>query len=132
MNIKEAKSAVLKKFERAVRDGDGWPGEADSDLNDANRSLVHAVKAETGEAWLGEINGYRRPDWRPLWRWEGEAVLNFSCSFIVSQYDAELEKLLRERADVPADQWNSRDDYVRIERIFTRIDELGGHHLFWT
>lgn len=132
--LDEARVMMLHELERSFREGDGWPVEADHDLNDAHRALVDAMaKAHGGECWLGRINlyGAERHGASPyLWKWDGTLVRNFSCAFAVPRHDAELERLIRERDDAP--YITTAADAVRVDAIFDRITALGGHHLFWT
>jgi hypothetical protein len=133
MTVQEAKEKHSKEFMRSVSEGDGWPCEADNDLNDACRSLVAAIAAEHGEAWLGLINlyGEKRHGASPyIWKWDGSTVLNFSCAFVLPRHDVELERLIRERDD--AEYTGTSADAVRVDAIFKRLEEAGGHHLFWT
>lgn len=131
--LSEARRAVTLTFFRSVQEGDGWPVEADDALNNANRLLIRAMAAEHGECWLGKVNLYgeeRHGNAPVLWRWEGELVRNFACAFVCPGYDAELERLIRERDDAT---WTSvSDDVPRVEAIMARITALGGHHLLWT
>jgi len=128
-----AKRAVTVAFMKSVYEGDGWPVEADRDLNDANRALIAAMADERGECWLGKINlyGEERHGKAPvLWKWDGDLVYNFGCAFVVPAYDADLERLIRERDDAP--YTGVAGDSVRVEAIMARIAALGGHNLLWT
>lgn len=132
-NTEEAKRAVTVAFMKSVYEGDGWPVEADEVLNDANRSLIAAMAAEHGECWLGKVNlyGEERHGKAPvLWKWDGDIVCNFGCAFVVPAYDAELERLIRERDDAP--YTGAAGDVPRIEAIMARVTALGGLHLLWT
>lgn len=132
-DTQEAKRAVTVAFMKSVHEGEGWPVEADENLNDANRALVAAIAAEHGQCWLGKINlyGEERHGRAPvLWRWDGDVVFNFGCAFVVPAYDAELERMIRERDDAP--YTGVAGDVVRVEAIMARIAAAGGHHLLWT
>lgn len=131
--LQVARRALTENFIRAAREGDGWPGECDVDLNDACRALVQAFADEHGEAWLGKINLYgdERHGGAPvLWKWDDDVVLNFSCAFVCPKHDAELERLIRERDD--ATYTGTKEDAERVDRIMDRLAAVGGVHLFWT
>lgn len=131
-NLQSVKNNYSKEFLRSVRDGDGWPGETDSDLNDACRKVISAIHNENGECWLGKINLYgdeRHGNTPYIWKWDGGLVYNFGCAFVIPKFDQELETLIRERDDAV---YSARVDYERINKIMDRIKELGGVHLFWT
>lgn len=131
MNLQEAKENHTGQFIRSAREGDGWPCEADTDLNDSCRRVIQAMQDEHGQCWLGKINlyGEERHGASPyIWKWDGSLVYNFSCAFCIPAYDAELERFIRERDDV----YDNAADADRIETIMNRIRELGGVHLFWT
>ena len=91
------------------------------------------MRAEKGAAWLGDVNRCggekgKREIW--IWEWDGSPVCNFGCSFVLSAFDAELDRLLRERDAAP--YTGASDDYRRINEIFARIEAVGGINLFWT
>jgi hypothetical protein len=133
MTVQAARKEHTLEFMRSVREGDGWPVEADEGLNGSCRRLITAIAEEHGEAWLGLINlyGADRHGARPyMWKWDGSLVLNFSCAFVVPRYDGELEALIREKDDAP--YTGTGADAARISAIMNRIDALGGTHLFWT
>jgi hypothetical protein len=86
---------------------------------------------ENGEAWLGKINLYDEDKGKPiLWKWDGSLVRNFSCAFVIPAYDANLERMIRERDE--SEYTGCRDDLRRIRDINRRIDNLGGVNLVWT
>jgi hypothetical protein len=129
----EARRDHTVAFVKSVRAGDGWPIEADETLNDSCRRVISAMAEEHGECWLGSINlyGVERHGAKPyIWKWDESLVLNFSCAFVVPRYDAELERLIRERDDAP--YTGTVADAARVEAIMDRIAALGGTHLFWT
>ena len=133
MTLQNARREHTLAFMNSVREGDGWPVEADTSLNAANRKLIASMADEHGGCWLGLINRYgaERHGAKPfLWQWDETIVYNFSCAFVVPRYDETLDRLIRERDDAP--YTGVRDDAVRVDAIMTRIAALGGHHLFWT
>jgi hypothetical protein len=133
VSIQEAKASHTKAFFESVKMGEGWPVEADDNLNDACRRLVQAIADDNGEAWLGRINlyGSERHGASPyMWKWDGSLVRNFSCAFVLPAFDAELERLIKERDDAP--YTTTAADAVLVEAIIERVTAVGGHHLFWT
>jgi hypothetical protein len=129
----EARAEHTVAFIRSVREGEGWPVEADQNLNDSCRALISAMAEDFGECWLGHINlyGADRHGAKPyIWRWDESFVYNFGCAFVIPHYDAELDRLIRERDDAP--YTGAGADAVRIETIMERIAAVGGTHLFWT
>jgi len=129
----EARAEHTVAFVKSILEGDGWPVEADERLNDSCRGVIEAMAEELGECWLGSINlyGEERHGAKPyIWKWTGDLVRNFECSFVVPAYDAELERLIRERDDAP--YTGARDDAARIGVIMDRIAAVGGAHLYWT
>ena len=90
------------------------------------------MQQDHGQAWLGKINLYSDDDrQRILWQYElGETVYNFGAAFVLPYYDAELERLIRERDQAP--YTGARDDRVRVDAIMERIYAVGGVHLFWS
>jgi hypothetical protein len=128
--LDEAKRALVKEITRSVREGEP---EADNDLNDASRVVVHFMAKEHGEAWLGMINlyGEERHGGAPiLWLWDGTPIHNYGAAFVCPKHDAELERLIRERDDAP--YTGMRADATRVEAIMARVEEAGGIHLAWT
>ena len=90
---------------------------------------ANKAAAEHGEAWLGRVNLYG-DDSGELHKWEGGEVYNFGADFVLPCYDAEVERLVRERAEAP--YTGTADDGKRVDAIFARIGEVGGSHLFWS
>jgi hypothetical protein len=133
MNLDEARRDLTKKVVQSAREHEGWPGEADERVNNANRRVVAAMAEAHGEAWLGKINlyGNERHGGHPvMWKWDGGTVYNFDAAFVVPAFDEELVRLVKERDD--AEYTGTKDDAVRVEAIMQRITDIGGVHLFWT
>jgi len=133
MGTKEAKEKLTKLVvPHYIRDG--CLPEADGEINDASREVVAAMARDHGgECWLGNVNLHKRYRGEPedvMWKWDGGLVCNFEAAFVVPRHDAELERLILERAD--AEYTGTRDDAKRIDTIFERIQALGGEHLHWT
>lgn len=131
MSITEAHKKQTKAFMQAMREGDGWLPECCTELNDANRELIAAILEKHGQAWLGNINLHVQTDREQVIRkYTGAMVYNFDVTFVIPKYDAQLEWLIRERDD--SEYTGTNDDEARVERIMTRIEELGGYHLIWS
>ena len=131
--LKEAKAKLSHEVVRSARDNDGWPGEADGEVNDACRRVVDAMQAEHGEAWLGSVNLYgddRGKKEKMMWRWDGSLVRNFSAGFVAPKYDEELVRLIFERDAGP--YTSAADDVAKIDAIHKRLEDIGGVSLFWT
>lgn len=112
--------------------GIGWLREADDVYNDINREQIAAFKDTFGSAFLGRINfqGEQHKEVvagkRSVFEeYVGQKIYNFGCDFVVPAKDDVLEKLIRD--------WNA-GIYTKgaIDKIFERIEELGGFNLLWT
>ncbi len=133
MTTTEARDDLTRAVVKSARDNDGWPGEADASVNNASRRVVEAVRDEHGEAWLGKINlyGAERHGGHPImWEWDGSLVYNFGAAFVAPGFDAELVRLIEERDAAP--YTGTTDDAKRVDGVFSRLQEIGGVHLFWT
>ena len=129
-------------FESIGRGGGFHPEEADPVLNEASREVIRAMAtANGGECWLGRVNLYKgRPEehcqheplhWAtPLWKWTEKPVCNFGASFVLPHYDADLERLIRERYIAP--YTTTHTDCERVTVIHERLDAVGGVHLHWS
>lgn len=117
---------------RSLRMGGGCFVEADGDLNDASRAVVGAMRKTHGQAWLGIVNRYRDDGDKPwIWQYDpAEGLYNFGASFVLPAYDAELERLLRERHE--AEYTDVGADGRRIQAIHLRIEAVGGVSLCWS
>ena len=141
--LAEAKKQLTTGLFDSIRRGGGFhPEEADPVLNAASRKVIEAMAAANGgECWLGRVNlhkGQREDDdgrheplhWQtPLWKWTGKPVCNFGASFVVARFDAELERLIRERDAAP--YTTTAADYERVTVIHERLDAVGGVRLHW-
>jgi hypothetical protein len=134
---KTAARNLTREVFRSAKDNGGWPAEADTRINDANRAVIRAVHDEYGQAWLGRINldGEDRvkngggQDEKILWLWDLTIVSNFGADFVLPSFDEGIVKLIRER---DTQGFLAQADWKRIEEIQNRISELRGVHLFWT
>ena len=132
--VKEARAKLAHEFIRGARDVDGlFPGESDAEVNRASEELVKAMKAEHGEAWLGQVNLYGEQRGKPehaLWKWDGSTIYTFGSSFVAPRYDEELVRLIMKRDTTP--YTTTAADAVRVDAIHARLEEIGGVTLFWT
>lgn len=106
--------------------------EADDVYNDISREQIMAFKETFGSAFLGRINfhGEQHKDVvsgkRSVFEeYVGQTVYNFGCDFVVPAKDDVLEKSIRD--------WNA-GIYTKgaVDRIFERVEELGGCTFIWT
>ncbi|KFM93050.1 hypothetical protein [Paenibacillus macerans] len=104
--------------------------EADTTYNDLNRKQIAAFKEQYGSAYLGSINYYDEQRKKILAGTEsifkeytGQMVYNFGCAFCVPRRDMELEYLVR--------SFLESNDQKTIDRIFDRIERLGGLIITW-
>ena len=128
--LEELKARSTKHLLTSVRQN-SWLTEDDQEFNDLQRQIIQAMYDEHGEAWLGKINLYSNDGGHlVIWRWSGETVYNFECSFVLPRYDSELYRLIMERHR--AEYVRTKKDSERLEPIMSRITELGGSHLVWS
>jgi hypothetical protein len=132
MTITECKTALARAAVIAMRNGNGWFEEGDYNLNAASHATVEAYAAEYNGCWLGNVNIYSdMPSLLPMFEYKIEDHLcNFAASFVVPAYDADLERMIRDRAAAP--YTGTADDAVRVEAIHERIEQLGGCTLLWS
>lgn len=96
--------------------------------NQASRALIRSWRP----CWIGKINLYgdmRGKKECILEEYKSGKVYNFSCSFIIPQYDEELVRLILERDT--SEYTTATDDGKKVDVIFARIEELGGTTLHW-
>jgi len=106
-------------------------GEANETWNDTQRRLILDTAAQHGQAWLGKINLYDNDKNNlVIWQWAGDVVYNFGCAFVIPAYDADLEKMILDRANAP--YTGTAGDYPLVNAICNRIESLGGHCLVWS
>lgn len=105
----------------------GGPTEADFSINDIQREKILAYHQLNPSAVVGLVNKHGRENFLQIYR--GEKVLNFEWDFIIPQYDAELLKLLTEREQ--ATYTGTKEDAIKIDKIYERVKQLGGLYLYW-
>lgn len=130
--VEEAARALDNTFAEALRAGGGMSlQEANGDLNDASRALIAAFVQEYGSCWLGRVNLYTDEQRkRPIWMHKGGTVYNFGASFVLAEFDKELQDMILERDAAP--YTGTSDDAERVDAIYERVKELGGHSLAWS
>jgi hypothetical protein len=138
-SVAEARKAQTRAFIESVRASDSLtPRENDDRLNDSCRGLIKAIHQEHGEAWLGRVSlhGKYRTIERggeginPIWLWDGSKICNFDCSFVIPCDDEQLRQLILDRDR--SGYTGTADDYVTIQVIHNRVEELGGYFLNWS
>lgn len=133
MSVQDSKTKLAREVARGLREGDGCLPEADASVNNASRAVIQAMHNEHGQAWLGKINlhGDERHGGHPvICKWDGGLVYNFGAEFVLSYFDAELQRLIQERDDAP--YTSVAADVPRVNAIMARIKSLGGVLLIWT
>ena len=130
--VETAEKRLTDAVCKGLRLGDGCLPECYTPVNDASRAMVHAMLQDHGQAWLGKINLHSDDDRRRImWQHEpDETIFTFGAAFVLPCYDAELERLIRERDEAP--YTGTRDDAKRIDPILQRIVAIGGVHLSWS
>ena len=130
--VETAEKRLTHAVREGLRVGDGSLPESYTPVNDASRAMVCAVQEDHGQAWLGKINLHSDDDRRRImWRHEpDETIFTFDAAFVLPCYDAELERLIRERDEAP--YTGTRDDAKRIDPILQRIVAIGSVHLSWS
>ena len=101
--------------------------EADEILNDYNRRIIKAIKAEYGEAYLGNIN-YQMSDKSDIdmvyKEYVGQTLYNFCARFVVPYRDRVIEELVLD--------WRKNSSTKALDKLMDRIEEIGGYNLFWS
>jgi|Deesub1362A_J573_1020465.scaffolds.fasta_scaffold00107_98 hypothetical protein len=118
--LKEIRQKENEIFVNAWREGEFFPTEFDTELNEIQRQKIRILK----EKW-GKIYGVRINEGVPVERLKGK-VLNFSCDAVIPCYSEELVRLIERyrKADFPRAQ-------KMITEIHDHIDKLGGELLYW-
>jgi len=109
--ILEETLVLIESYENSLEDEIQRVRKAKKLIKKADKGQTHAVNAL--RAMLHNGMGSTQAD------------------FVLPKYDVELASLIRERAE-DRGPYNAQLDYERINKIFARLAELGGHSLFWT
>lgn len=120
----------IKKQETEVfRRSGGMPTEFDGDLNDITRNKIYTFANENGgECCLGRVNLYSDNTILKMWS-KDFMIYNFDYTFAIPKHDTQLETMIRERSNTP--YTGTKNDYVLVNAIMGRIEELRGINLFW-
>jgi len=124
----------LEIFKQARGMG-GYPTEFDTEINDitVEKIKMFAVLNNNGlgsYCYLGKINRYSEDEGKPyLVAYDEQRVFNFEYAFMIPAYDEILIEKIRFRE---TDEYTgAKKDFILINGIMDRIQELGGIHLFW-
>lgn len=131
MSVIDAVKWLDKKLEPWYDPTDGmlYLPEADVGINNASAEIIMAMQAEHGEVWLANVNPLK--DGEVIRKAERDEIFyNFCASYCLPCYDAELEKMMKDRLAAP--YTGTADDAARLKPIWKRIAELGGQTLVWT
>ena len=112
----------------------GGSSEFDTSINDISRAMIVAYHAEHGRCFLGKINDYDQYGKDPQIKfvpYEGQMVYNFGYAFIIPQEDERLRALIKDH-NTQKIEYDSKEAYDVIEKITSRIAELGGTFLSWS
>lgn len=128
--MKHAKEEETGIFRCAILNGDIFPTEFDTDLNFVQHEKIAAyIELCGGSCWIGKINLYKSDSWIMKEITKRIRVYNFDGAFIIPEYDIDLEWMILARSRSP--YTGTKSDYVLVEAIIDKIDELDGHHLHW-
>ena len=90
------------------------------ELNDANRSVLMAMKQKYGSVFLVTVNGVegvRKCNYP-------EKAENFCCDFCLPAYDEKLAELVR--------AWNDKMNPSVLTALYSRLKELDAVMLIWS
>lgn len=103
------------------------------DVNSITLQKISLYNELYPDCYLGKVNLYdndRGQKSAILCKYvTGQRVYNFSYSFMIPCYDAELVKMIYDR-DV-AEYTGTKADYIRVDAIHARVEKLGGMQLIW-
>lgn len=131
MTVQELKR---KQLNHIAEIGGYWQlQEADDVHNDLNRDIIEAFRQEHEKAFIGLVNlpdevlkALRENQTVSIYEeCVGQTIYNFGCDFIVPDADAKLGSLIK--------QWNmDGKDGSLMDKIFDRIEQLGGVNFIWS
>lgn len=101
--------------------------EADEIFNDYNRRIIRAMKAESGKAYLGNINYqmFNKSDICVVYEeYVGQPLYNFCAEFVVPCKDRIVEELVLD--------WMKNASTKSLKVLMNRIEKIGGYNLFWS
>ena len=107
--------------------------EADETYNDWNRKKIDALRQQYGKVYLGCINYYNDKREKVAAggdiyeEYTGGMIPSFYCGYVVPTPDQELQKLVQ--------AWNGCNSLPApsdiVDKIFDRVEKIGGAHLLW-
>lgn len=100
------------------------PLENDCLLNDQNRRIIEALKKSTGTVFIGSINNSILDPATILKEYTGQFIYNFGCDFCIPSFNETLVELIME--------WNQTNKPNVLNKIYARIEHLGGAVFIWT
>ena len=107
----------------------GGSSEFDSSINHISRAIVEKFHEKYGQCFLGtfyDYNSQEKGEKSIFTEYTGQKILNFEYNFVIPHHDEELAGLITENRNI-CDQ----HIYTRIEAITSKVQEIGGFHLFW-
>lgn len=130
--VSEAAAHLNAEFVRGRRQGDGCVPEADEGINAASRRLVEAVTAETGEAWLINLNTGGR--WPIAYRWSSGPFEGYGPTYVLPGAVAqeEIDVIVAMEEARHGTNYDGSLDGDRIDVITARVEALSGHVLVWS
>ena len=135
VSTEKMKALIKNELEifKQARGMGGYPTEFDTEINDITVEKIKmfaALNNNGSGCYLGKINRYSEDKGKPyLVPYDGQRVFNFEYGFMLPVYDEKLAEMIRDREH--AEYTGTKADFVLIEAIMGRIQELGGIHLFW-
>ena len=131
MSLEELKQEATDYF--LLHRMNGGSSEFDMSINDISRATIHVFHQRHGQCYLGKVNLYDKewaePDFQFI-AYEGQMIYNFECDFVLPCLDEELRLLIIEH-NRPTHTFDSAHTWSGVQRIFARIEELGGVSLTW-
>lgn len=124
---------LLKATNNYLRLYNGEPTEFDMSINDISIDIPRAMLKEYGQCWIGNINIQDKselPYKLTKYNHTETALYTFGYAFVIPAYDAELERMINDRA-MYTEPYNGTKDMKKIVAITNRIDELNGIMLVW-
>lgn len=133
MEAKERLKELKQETFDILRDSDFSP----SELYDMNLNAVTCEKIEAfaevhsnQRCYLGKVNRYSEDEGKPgLVPYDGQLVYYFEYGFMIPCYDAKLINLIMDRDET--EYTGTKEDFVMVEAIMDRIQEMDGINLFW-
>ena len=111
----------------------GGRSEFDMSINSISRAIIEKYNERHGNCFLGAINQHKfleKGETATLIKYSGQKVFNFEFDIVVPCFDKKLIDLLTEH-NTPQDSFDSQKTFRLIEAITSKIQEIGGHQLFW-